>query len=196
MIWSRILITLLFIVCTGCGSEEDATGDNWWETGAGDTTGNTNSDGSTDMGDKPDTGDKEDAGDKPEDDGEKDGLTGSVDTTTGTGTLTYTKIQASGEDCMLSYPILSATAQESCESCSDAWALELGDVSITTDTGGCGDFGSLSNTTRYYGQGSSVLADYEGITYYGLYESADGASWMDNGGFAWTTGNTWNFGTK
>ena len=194
MIWSRILIALLFVACTACGSEENANGDNWWDEDGGDTTADTT--GTTDD-DKTDTGDKpEGSGDKPEDDGEKDGITAMVDTETGTGTFSYTKIQASGEDCALSYPVLSATAQDTCDACSDAWGLELGEVSITTDTGGCADFASLSNTTQYYGHGSTLVVEYEGISYYELHESADGTSWMHNGGFAWMTGSVWNFGTK
>ena len=198
MIWSRILIALLFVLCTACGSEEAATTDedNWWEDGASDTTGDTSSgtsDTTTDTGDKP-----ADDGDKPEteDDGEKNNLTGQVDTSTGTGTLTYTNIQTSGEDCALTYPILSATAQETCDACSSAWALEVGEVSITNDTGGCGEFSSFSNTTRYYGEGTAMIAEYEGVNYYELHESSDGTSWMNTGGYTWTTGSIWNFGTK
>ena len=197
MIWSRILVALLFVLCTACGSEEAANGgeDNWWEDEAGDTTTGTDATDTTD--DKTDTGDKpEDSGDKPEDDGEKDNLLGEVDTSTGTGTLSYIKTQASGEDCELTYPILSATAQDSCDACSSAWALELGEVNITIDAGGCGDLGTFSNTTRYYGEGSTMLAEYEGVNYYELYESADGVSWMNNGGYAWTTGSVWSFGSK
>ena len=187
MIWSRILIALVFVACTACGSEEDAGGENWWDEDGGDTT--TDTTGSTD--DKP-----EGSGDKPEDDGEKDGYMGQVDTSAGTGTFSYNKTQTSGGNCDLSYPVLSATALETCDACSFAWALELGEVSITTDTGGCGDFSSHSNTTRYYGQGSTLLAEFEGISYYELYESGEGTSWMNNGGFSWTTNATWDFGSK
>ena len=196
MIWSRILIALLFVVCTACGSEEEAgSEDNWWDNDAGDTSSNTDTTESND--DKTDTGDKpEDTGDKPEDDGEKNSLTGEVDTSTGTGTLTYSNIQNSGEDCALTYPILSATAQDTCDACSTAWALELGEVNITNDTGGCGDFSTFSNSTRYYGESSTMLVEYEGINYYELYESTDGTSWFNSGGYTWTIGSVWNFGTK
>ena len=197
MIWSRILIALLFAVCTACGGEEAANSsdDNWWENEAGDTT--TGNDATTSTDDKPDTGDKpEDSGDKPEDDGEKDSFTGEVDTSTGTGTLSYIRTQASGEDCALTYSILSATAQDTCDACGNAWALELGEVNITTDAGGCGDYGTFSNTTRYYGESSAMLTEYEGVTYYELYESNDGATWQGTGGYTWTTGSIWNFGSK
>lgn len=197
MIWSRILIALLFVLCTACGSEEAASGDedNWWDNEAGDTS--TGTDATETNDDKTDTGDKpEDSGDKPEDDGEKDSFTGEVDTSTGTGTLSYIRTQASGEDCALTYSILSATAQDTCDACGSAWALELGEVNITTDAGGCGDYGTFSNTTRYYGESSTLLAEYEGVNYYELYESDDGVSWMNNGGYAWTTGSVWSFGSK
>ena len=197
MIWSRILIALIFSFCTACGSEEAATGDdgNWWENEAGDTSTDTTgtTDTTTDTGDKP-----ADDGDKPEteDDGEKNSLTGEVDTTTGTGTLTYINTQESGEDCALTYPVLSATAQDSCDACTSAWALELGEVNITNDAGGCGEFATFSNTTRYYGEGSTMIAEYGGVNYYELHESSDGTSWMNSGGYTWTTGSVWNFGTK
>jgi hypothetical protein len=192
MIYSRLLIALVFVMCTACGSDEDAASDNWWEEDGGGTAADTSSgSGTTSTGDKP-----ADSGDKPEDDGEKDGYTGKIDTSAGTGTFNYNKTQTSGENCDLSYPVLSATALETCDACSFAWALELGEVSITTDTGGCGDFASYSNTTRYYGHGSALLAEYGGISYYELYESDEGTSWMNNGGFSWTTDASWDFGSK
>ena len=195
MIWSRIFVALLFIACTACGSEEGSSDDNWWEEDGGGTPADTSDTGdTTGTTGKPD--DATDTGDKPEDDGEKDAYTAQIDTTAGTGTFSYNKTQASGENCDLSYPVLSAAGLESCDACSFAWALELGEVSITTDTGGCGDFASYSNTTRYYGQGSTLLVEYEGISYYELYESDEGTSWMNNGGFSWTTDATWDFGSK
>ena len=199
MIWSRLLIALIFVICTACGAEEETTSDNWWEEdGGGEAVDTGSTGGTTGTTDKPDdAGDKpDDTGDKPEDDGEKDAYTGEIDTAAGTGTFSYERIQESGENCNLSYPVLSATAVETCGECSFAWALELGEVTITNDAGGCGDFGSYSNTSRHFGQGSSLLAEYEGLSYYYLYESADGTSWTNNGGFSWNTDTSWSFGSK
>ena len=201
MIWSRILIALLFVVCTACGSEEEAGGqeDNWWDSDTTDTSDATGTDATGSDDATADTGDKPaDSGDKPEseDDGDKNSLLGEVDTSTGTGTLSYINTQSSGEDCALSYPILSASAQDTCDACSSAWALEIGEVNITNDAGGCGDFGTFSNTTRYYGESSTLLTEYGGVTYYELYESDDGVNWVNSGGYAWTTGSVWSFGSK
>ena len=56
---------------------------------------------------------------------------------------------------------------------------ELGEVNITADAGGCGDLGTFSNTTRYYGEGSTVLAEYEGVTYFSLSPTSPPMSELD-----------------
>ena len=191
----RILTALLLMTPMACGEATDSSGDNWWENGetpAGDSTESTSAAGQTEAGDK-EAGDKE-AGDSTE----KNSWTGQIDIAAGTGTFTYLRTQESGENCSLSYPVASVTALSTCDSCSFAWDLELGDVNIVEDAGGCGDYATMGNTHLQYGHGIATLAEYGGVTYYALYESTDGASWASSGGYSTISddGTQWGLGTK
>ena len=209
MMYTRLFGTRRLFLAGACGAAEGETQDSatseWWEDGSttdSETTtvssnGETASDTGTDTSDKPDDfGDYD--GDKPDDTGEAAGEAwgGVIDTAAGTGTLTYSNTTTTGEDCQLSFAVLEAAALDTCDSCSFAWELGLGDVTITQDAGGCGASAELANQNVRYGQGSAVLTEYAGITYYELFASGDGETWENRGGYSSVDGTSWTFGTK
>ena len=203
MFYFRILAASLLMFTAACGETTPAAaGDNeaseWWEEDGSNTDTTATTDTPADTGDKPDDGVKpEDDGDKPdEESGEVDNWAATIDTELGTGTFTYTKTTVSGEDCQLSYPVLEANPLDTCADCTFAWDLLLGEVDITLDAGGCGDYAIISNHSLNYGQGSAVFAEYGGITYYDLYYSEDGETWTSNDGYSSVDGTTWTFGAK
>ena len=203
MNYAPIALALLLLATTACGDgATDATeqSSEWWEDDGSSDTSSSTEESATGATDKPeDGGDKpEDDGDKPEDDGSEEGEAWSavIDTESGTGTFTYENNSASGENCLLTYPVLEATALDTCASCSFAWDLQLGEVDIVLDEGGCGEFAIIGNHSLNYGQGSTSLGEYEGTTYYDLYYSEDGELWENSGGYSSTTGTSWSFGIK
>ena len=203
MFYFRMFIALLLLSAAACGestleSTDQAETSDWWDTDETATDTTAPADTESDTSDKPDTGDKpEGDGDKPDQDStEVDSWAGEIDTDMGTGTLTYTKSTASGEDCQLSYPVTDVSSLENCTECSFAWDLSLGDVEITLDAGGCGDYALLSDQSLKYGQGTVTVGEYAGTTYYELYQSEDGDSWSPNGGYSSVAGSTWSFGNK
>jgi hypothetical protein len=198
MNYAPIALALLLLATTACGDGATDTTEQsseWWEED-GSTTG-ANDDTQAETDDRPDDGDKpEDAdGDKPDSE-EGEAWSAMIDTESGTGTFTYENNSASGENCLLTYPVLEAVALDTCASCSFAWDLQLGDVEIALDEGGCGEFAIIGNHSLNYGQGSTSLGEYEGTTYYDLYYSEDGELWENSGGYSSTTGTSWSFGTK
>ena len=197
-----LAFALLLLSTAACGDGANDTSEQsseWWEEdGSNDTS--TTEESNSGATDKPEgDGDKpEGDGDKPESDGSEAGETWSavIDTDTGTGTFTYQNNSASGENCLLTYPVLEAAPLDTCASCSFAWDLQLGEVNIQLDEGGCGEFAIIGNHSLNYGQGTGVVAEYQGTTYYDLYYSEDGELWENSGGYSTMTGTSWAFGTK
>ena len=207
--YTRLFAALCLVMTSACGTAEsenqETAATEWWEDGSSSesdtttvsSTTDTSADTSSDASDKPDDYDDYD-GDKPEDTdttvGEAWG--GVIDTEAGTGTLTYTNTTATGDDCQLSFSVVQASGLETCDSCSFAWDLQLGDVTVTQDAGGCATVTDLANQSVSYGQGSAVLTEYAGITYYELFASDDGEIWENRGGYSSVDGTSWTFGTK
>ena len=87
----------------------------------------------------------------------------------GHGSISFEKEVTSGANCELSYEISGATTVEPCATCSFAWELILGDPTVITDTGGCGEADFLSGYTFRFAHGTEVVAEEDDAPQYSLY---------------------------
>ena len=172
---------------TAGGDTDDA---NWWEvddTGGGDL----QDTGKTDDG-KPDDGDGKES---------EDGWSGYIFTESWTGAVDFLYSGADGSvACEMTFTLTDITEAEDCSECDFAVSAVFGDVEVTTDTGACDELLALEGVSRGFGHGLSVLAEYEGVTYYDLRINEDGESWADGDGYSAVVdseaGEVWVFGSK
>jgi len=87
----------------------------------------------------------------------------------GRGSIRFEKEVTSGANCELTYEITGATTVEPCATCSFAWKFTLGDLTVITDTGGCGEAGYLSGYTFRFAHGTEVIVAEDDTPQYSLY---------------------------
>jgi hypothetical protein len=158
-----------FSLITACGGEEEETtpttakATNWWsvtETGtATGTTGTTSTTSSTATTDY------------------TNGWTMTVvDNAEGTLDLTFDDGISS---CKASASVSNLVATKDCADCYSAWLMDIGDVTITLDGGGCDqvNMDAWSNTTHGFGPGAPDIGEYHGLYYTGLWILDAGGTW-------------------
>ena len=110
-------------------------------------------------------------------------IRGELDTATGVGAYSVRLVGDDGQvSCEVSYPIAAAMANETCDQCTFAWDLPLGELETVVAGGECAAFSGLSGTTELYGH----------LDPNKLFIYTDGG-WVAFGSSA-VEGTTWRFG--
>ena len=190
------LIFLLFIACSNNKSttnSEEAEDVSWWET--------EDNDASSDDKDKEDYDDedKEDYDDEDKEDfGEFSGLTFEAEISTDDG-LGHFEIEFVGEDessCSSEHEVVEAQTHTACASCDFAWELTLDSGNPVGDSDACAELEDFNEAVLVYGHSTTLIAEYEGISYYELETYNDGDWAQEENGYSVIEGNTWYFATK
>lgn len=170
-----------FMMMTACGAEEETTptttttttSTNWWSTTETGATGTTETTSTT-------------------------GTTSSTATTNYTNGWTMTVVDnAEGTldlafddgiaSCKASASVSNLVATKDCADCYSAWFMDVGDVTITLDGGGCDQLNTdaWSNTTHGFGPGAPDIGEYHGVYYTGLWIlDADGTWKLSETGYS------------
>jgi|GEM_PF-4923255 len=182
---------VLFAVTIGCRStaENTDTSEDWWDVSndsASKDTASTNKDtGKTGGKDTGKTGGK----DTGNDDGKGGGnaLQGTLNPEAQSGDLTWSFTGETG-DCVLTYTASNFEAQSDCTDCSFAWQFDLSDAVLSSGAEDCLSKEVYGPGALQWGQGSTVLSEKSGVSYYALYAKS-GENWeaIPNG-FSWTDG--------
>ena len=193
------MIAVLSLI-TACGGDEEETTTttttttkttNWWSTtetgtatGTTSTTSTTGTTGTT-------------------------GYTGYGDTNTWTITATdYTS-----DSLLLEYDngavycyasgTVSNFASTDCADCYSSWLMDVGDITIDADGGGCDELklDEWANATHGFGPGAPDYGEYHGLYYTGLWALSSDGSWKVNEkGYSASVEDggveTWYFGEK
>jgi len=165
----------------------------WWEEEYDDE-----SSGEEDKEDY-DEEDKEDYDEEDKEDyGESTGLTfeAIISTDDGLGSFVFTFVGEEESSCSSEHEVLEAQTHTPCSSCDFAWELTLDSGSASGDSEACAELEVFSDAVLVYGHSTTLIAEYEGISYYEL-ETYDDGSWsQEEGGYSFLDGSTWYFATK
>ena len=122
-----------------------------------------------------------------------------TDYTSGALALEYTD---GGIYCYASATV-SNFASGACADCYSSWLMDVGDITIDADGGGCDQLklDEWANTTHGFGPGAPDYGEYHGLYYTGLWSLSSDGSWkVDNAGYSASTEDggvtTWYFGAK
>ena len=102
--------------------------------------------------------------------GDRSSWSGILDLNTGRGRIRYDRDVGTGATCELSYEVAEAVLIDPpCETCSFAWELEFGELTVYRDKGACEDAEDLEGTRLQFGPATEAVIDEQGNRRFGLY---------------------------